>query len=618
MGDFHFLRPWWFALLPVGLWLIWRYFRGRRDVGGWRTLVDPALRAHVLAASEALRDSRWPGLVALAAWAVAIVGLAGPAWERLPVPAFRSDEALVVVLDLSRSMDAGDVEPTRLARAKLKLLDLLTKRSAGQTALVVFSTNAFTVTPLTTDTRTISSLVNSVSTDIMPSQGSSVESGLDKAAELLKQTGLSRGDVLVISDADVTASDLDRASDLRREGFRVSVLAVGTEQGAPIGLSEGGFLRDGNGQVVIPSLDVAGLERLAAAGGGRFARLAPDDRDLETLFPPPAAVPTDVRLKKDDGQDHKADVWRDNGLWFAVALLPLLALGFRRGWICLWLACFLIPTPEAHAFEWQSLWLRSDQRGYEALQSQEAKRAAQLFKDPSWRAAAQYRAGDFSASAATLNALDTAQSHYNRGNALAKAGHLEEAIGSYDRALELDPNLKDARYNRDLVKDYLKKNPQQQQQQQQQKQGQNGGKNDQQQQGGSQQSNGGGDQSQQSANRQGEQSKGDQNPSGDSQSGQDQNGSGQEQAENRKPEDQNDQQAGGNPKEGDAQKDAQASAAGPQDVEKWASEQAAEQWLRRVPQDPGGLLRRKFLYQYQRLGVDQDGKAVTPAGAHPW
>ncbi len=508
MGDFHFLRPGWFALLPVGLWLIWRYFRGRTDVGGWSGVVDTSLRAHVLVAPELLRDSRWPVVAALAAWTLAIVGLAGPAWQRLPVPAFRSDEALVVALDLSRSMDAGDVEPSRLARAKLKLLDLLDKRTAGQTALVVFSTNAFTVTPLTTDTRTIASLVNSVSTDIMPTQGSSVDAGLQRALELMKQTGLSSGDVLVISDADITADDLDRASELRGKGFNVSVLAVGTEQGAPIGLSEGGFLRDNNDHVVIPQLDVAGLRRLAAAGGGRFARLTPDDRDLESLFPPPAAVPGNVQLKKEDSQQHQADVWRDNGLWFAVALLPLVALGFRRGWICLWLACFLIPTPQAHALDWQSLWLRSDQRGYEALQSQEAERAAQLFKDPGWRAAAQYRAGDFGASAATLGGLDTAQSQYNRGNALAKAGKLEEAIKSYDRALELDSGLEDARYNRDLVKDYLKKNPPQQQQQQ--KQGQNGQQDQQKQQGQSQKSDGGDQSDQQSADERNDSSKGDQ------------------------------------------------------------------------------------------------------------
>ena len=160
MAEFHFLRPLWLLLLPVGAWLIWQLLRGRADE---RRLAQR--RRRELAAARARRArgaARQPARAASrrsSAWFVAIVALAGPAWERLPVPAFRSDEALVVALDLSRSMDAGDVEPSRLARAKLKLLDLLERRAAGQTALVVFSTHAFTVTPLTTDTRTIASLV---------------------------------------------------------------------------------------------------------------------------------------------------------------------------------------------------------------------------------------------------------------------------------------------------------------------------------------------------------------------------------------------------------------------------------------------------------------------------
>ena len=136
--------------------------------------------------------NRWPLVAALAAWVVGVLALAGPAWERLPVPAFRSEEALVVALDLSRSMDASDVEPSRLERAKLKLLDLLDRRAAGQTALIVFSTHAFTVTPLTTDTRTIASLVNAVDTDIMPTQGGSLEAGLTKAAAAAAPDGSSR------------------------------------------------------------------------------------------------------------------------------------------------------------------------------------------------------------------------------------------------------------------------------------------------------------------------------------------------------------------------------------------------------------------------------------------
>ncbi|HEY9183247.1 MAG TPA: VWA domain-containing protein, partial [Gammaproteobacteria bacterium] len=317
MAEFHFLRPLWFVLLPVGAWLIWQLLRGRADEGGWRRVVDAKLRSHVLVEPEVLRDSRIALIAALVAWLIAIAALAGPTWERLPVPAFRSDEALVVALDLSRSMDAADVEPSRLARAKLKLLDLLERRAAGQTALVVFSTHAFTVTPLTTDTRTIASLVNAVNTDIMPTPGGSIAAGLDKAAALLRQTGLSRGDILLITDSEVSDAELDLARELAGDGLLVSVLAVGTEQGAPIPQAEGGFVNDDSGQVVVPQVDPGRLQRLASRGGGRFARLTPNDRDLETLFPSTTALPLDVALA-DSGEDYQADVWRDRGVWLAV------------------------------------------------------------------------------------------------------------------------------------------------------------------------------------------------------------------------------------------------------------------------------------------------------------
>jgi Ca-activated chloride channel family protein len=606
VAELHFLRPLWLLLLPVGAWLIWQLLRGRADAGGWRSVVDAQLKPHVLAEPEVLRDSRLALIVALAAWALAIVALAGPAWERLPVPAFRSDEALVVALDLSRSMNAGDVEPSRLARAKLKLLDLLDRRAAGQTALVVFSTHAFTVTPLTTDTRTISSLIGAVDTDIMPTQGGRIAAALEHAATLLEQTGLREGDVLVITDSEVGDDDVEAAEELAGNGYRVSVLAAGTEQGAPIPRREGGFVTDDNGQVVVPQVDAAGLQRLAAAGGGRYAALTTSDRDLDRLFPA-ATLPLGATIEDPAGEQYEADIWLDRGLVLALILLPLLALCFRRGWIAVWLLVVLAPQPRAEAFEWRDLWQRPDQRGFKAFESEQPERAAELFQSPEWRGAAQFRAGQFEQSAASLATVDSAEGHYNRGNALAYAGQLPAAIAEYERALALDENHEDARYNRDLLKQYLEDNPEQQQQQSQ-------GEGEPGQQGDSQQS-----QSQSGEQQDGQ--GGDEQPSEQGQEGE----SGQSQANEGADEQSED---GESPNEqdanaGDAADEAAPAAAGPEEVEQWASEQAAEQWLRRVPQDPGGLLRRKFLYQYQRLGVDQSGNRVVEGAGrrperHPW
>jgi Ca-activated chloride channel family protein len=262
----------------------------------------------------------------------------------------------------------------------------------------------------------------------------------------------------------------------------------------------------------------------------------------------------------------------------------------------------LAPLPSAHAFEWQDLWQRPDQRGSKAFESEQPERAAQLFENPEWRSAAQYRAGQFEDSAASLSSVDSTEGHYNRGNALAKAAQLPAAIAEYDRALELDPDHEDARYNRDLLKQYLEDHPEQQPPQE----GQQGDSEQSQSQSGEQQDGQGGDEQQ-----------GEQGESGDSQdaAGANDQPTEPDEGEPQGEENQQDANAGEQPAD-----QATESAAGPEEVEQWASQQAAEQWLRRVPQDPGGLLRRKFLYQYQRFGVDQAGNRAggTPAERRQW
>jgi Ca-activated chloride channel family protein len=359
----------------------------------------------------------------------------------------------------------------------------------------------------------------------------------------------------------------------------------------------------------VPQLDTRSLQRLAAAGGGRYAALTSSDRDLDALFPAPAALPLDVALDEAAGEQYEADVWRDRGLVLAIVLLPLLALCFRRGWIAVWLLVVLAPVPRAHALEWQDLWQRPDQRGIEALENAQAARAAELFESPEWRGAAQYRAGQFEASAASLANVDSTAGHYNRGNALAKAGEIPAAIAAYDRALELDPDHEDARYNRELLEQFLQDNPQQQQEQ---GQGEQTEANADQAQGESGEQQEGGE----AADQQSQQ--GEQGDSGESQAAEGASDQPEEPNDGQPQDEESEQQANAGDEASD---EAAADAPGPQDVEQWASEQAAEQWLRRVPQDPGGLLRRKFLYQYQRFGVDQNGNRLAGGAAaeqRPW
>ena len=102
MVEFHFIRPFWLIVVPFGVWLIWKITRGRGSLGRWQVFVDKALQPYVLTSADSgLSQYRWLASGALAAWLLATLALAGPTWERLPVPAFRSEEALVIALDLS-------------------------------------------------------------------------------------------------------------------------------------------------------------------------------------------------------------------------------------------------------------------------------------------------------------------------------------------------------------------------------------------------------------------------------------------------------------------------------------------------------------------------------------
>ena len=584
MAEFHFIRPLWLLGLPVGIWLIWKLVRRSGALGRWHELVDDALKPYVLTAPDlSLKEHNWLTGAAIIAWVLATVALAGPTWERLPVPAYRSSEALVVALDLSRSMDAGDLQPTRLARAKLKLLSLLERRASGQTGLIVFSAHAFTVSPLTADTETITALVSSLTSDIMPSRGSYPEAGVNRAIQIMRQTGISQGEVLLMTDSAVSPGMEALAQELREDDFILHVMAIGTAEGGPIAQPRGGFLTDNVGQVVVSQVDLGGLERLANLGGGRFASLTPDDRDLDYLFPNSNLLNAGAT----ESMDFQTDVWRDQAPWLSLLLVPLVAFAFKRGWIVLWVVGIILPGTRAEALTWDDLWLRADQQGQAAFEAEEHQQASELFQNPEWRAAAQYRAGDFAASASSLENIETAEAHYNRGNALARAGAIPEAINAYDLALELESEHEDAIFNRDLL---LQQQPQESPNQEGQQ----------------------GENSEQDSSDDGQEES-----EGDSQESQEDTSSQSAEGGESEPQDSEDPEQVAESDQEDSIEGTPLPTA--EELEEWASEQAADQWLRRIPQDPGGLLRRKFLYQYQRLGVDQDGNYVWPGDEEqPW
>ncbi len=453
-ADFQWLRPEWLLAVPVVVVVALLLARRRLGAGNWRDVIDPALMPYVLSRSPGRgADYRW-WLLGLGG-VLAALALAGPAWERIEQPVFRAEQALVVALDLSRSMDAQDIAPSRLARARLKILDILERRKSGQTALVVYSSNAFTVTPLTTDTDTVAALVNSLSTDIMPSRGSNPIVAIKKGQQLLEQAGAGFGEVLLITDGGSSPAAERVARDLKAAGYTLSVLGVGTREGAPIPRAAGGFVTDNRGKIAVPRLEETSLRRLSVAGGGRFAVLSADNRDLDVL------LSGEVAATAASDESLATDQWREEGPWLLLLLLPLAALAFRRGWVLV-LLVFILPLPQtAEASLWDDLWQNKDQQARQQLEAGNAEDAAALFEDPEWRAVARYRAETTPAVRRSSRPAATREiSTISATRWRSRANSMRRSTPT-SRCSRWSPDNDDAAYNLDLVRN-LKDQQQQQ------------------------------------------------------------------------------------------------------------------------------------------------------------
>jgi Ca-activated chloride channel family protein len=602
MEEFHFLRPAWFvALIPMLFFLLWLH-NSNRSRGVWQAVCDAHLIPYVLKQGSAARRT-WHSVVLGVAGLVAVIALAGPVWQKLPQPVFRQQSALVVVLDLSKSMDAGDLKPSRLERARLKLIDLLRLRSEGQTALIVYAGDAFVVTPLTDDTGTITALVQSLSTGLMPAQGSNPGRAVRQALELLSQSGIRAGSILMITDG-IQENEIDDVADaVVQSGHSLSVMGVGTAQGAPVPGPAGGFVKDSGGQIVIPRLDERVLRKLASQAGGVYTSLRIQDDDIEMLL---GQSGPDWTGAGTESTELQTDRWREEGPWLLLLLLPVATLAFRKGLLVAVLCLGLHWPDPALALEWNDLWLNADQKGARAMAQEEFGAAADSFTTPGWKAAARYRSGEYEEAVAQLEGLTGPEATYNRGNALARLGRIEDAIESYEQTLALLPDHADASHNLDLLK-------QLQDQQQQQQSQQNGGDDNEQQQSDDEQ----GSPNENQSGNPGEADNENQKQADSGQSTEEQSGSTQqaqqpeaspageqEQSKEQAGMDQSDknsdqqpvQQTGPGKDESDSGQQAQAES----DRQQTEQQQAMEQWLRRVPDDPAGLLRRKFRYQYSQ------------------
>ncbi len=548
-----------------------------------------------------------------------ILALAGPSWKKQPSLVYSSQAGLVVALDLSLSMTSQDLSPTRLQRAKFKITDILKQSNDRNIALIAYAGDAHIASPLTRDIKTIQNMLPALDPYIMPSPGNNLVRLAEQAVALFEQGKSKPRQLLLVTDG-VEPQDIQPVSQLLKKAkIQLSILAVGTKDGAPIVKPDGRFFKDTKGQVIMPGLEWVNLQSLANESGARIRKLSNSDSDIEYLL-------KNNSLEQGFEQQEQSiefDQWLDSGYWLLIPMLLLSLMAFRKG-IILTAALAILHIPEQSWADnsMPNVLLNNNQIAHKQFK-QDPKAAAAIFEDQKWKASSLYKAGEYQAALDIWQQYSDAESLYNSGNALAQLQQFDDAIQSYEEALKLNPDLKDAKENRNLTEKIKKQKKQKKQQQD--KKGQQGdekqsSQNDDKQKSddqSSKQDSQQGDnknqhpsqQEQQDASKQDNKESQGSEATSDKEGEESQNPLAKDQSEKEK-EKQKEEEAKAqrlqNEKKEEQQSGEEQSSAMAQikSTEQLEQDQAMQQWMERIPDDPGGLLRNKFIYQYKNRNRD--------------
>lgn len=587
--HFHFIRPLWFWMVfPVLLisLLCWQKLQTSQ---GWRRVISPELLPFLLD-GQSKQIKRRPLALLFLIWIIAIIALAGPSWEKQNLPVYARQDALIIVLDLSLSMYAADIKPSRIIRARHKILDILSKRDEGLTALIAYSGDSHIVSPLTDDNETIKNFMPALSPSIMPVPGSDPVRAIERALYLFESINMKRGRILLVSDS-VTEDDVASIARLiNQDSHQLLLLGVGTIEGAPIKTKNGELLRDSAQNIIISKLPNSLFENLARSTNGIYKKISWDPSDTNSL------LTNNIINELDNTRETKSRVeqWRDNGYWLIFLLLPTSLLSFRRGWLLATIPLWLVPIEQTNAFSWADLWYSKDQQGAQAMKAGQSEKASELFENNKWLGAANYKSDKFEQAADAFSKGQSSIDHYNRGNTQAKLGNLKEAKKSYNIALELEPYMEDALFNKKLIEEIQKK--QKEKNDLNDKNKKDTGKNN--------------------ANK------------NQSKSPDDTNQKIEKNTESKRAELPAQKKINTNEKlkekEKEKEKDQHANTKNQlsrdtnplgknkliEQEERKEKKQATEQWLRRVPDDPAGLLRRKFKYESTQKNRTQNDNKI--------
>jgi Ca-activated chloride channel family protein len=440
LGDFHFLRPLWLLLALFGALLPWLWRRGRDLQRRLRGNIAGHLLPHLLVTPQdhqRLRPVHW--LCALLM--LGAVAAAGPTWEQ-DRPDFLENRApLIVAVDLSPSMDANDVQPTRLEAVKHKLHDLIQRRAGARTALIAYAGSAHLVLPPTDDPALLDTFIQALGTGLIDKPGKNVSAVIDQARRLLNAEKIP-GSLLLITDGADTAP-LEKPD----EQLQVLVLAVGNQDGGIIQDANGQPRIDANGRPTLGSFDPAAIKQLASALDAPLGSLTLNDDDLEWV-----ELHAQQHFQSASAEQRELH-WKDAGYWLCWPLVLLALFNVRKGWSVNWMPALALavglgwPAAPAQANALTDAFFTRDQQGRWAFEHEHFPQAAALFVDPYWKGVAAYHAADYDLALATFARLDTPQAYFYLGNIYVRRFKFEEAIAAYTQALKLQAQFPEATAN---------------------------------------------------------------------------------------------------------------------------------------------------------------------------
>lgn len=438
------MRPdWLYAFVVIGVIAILFIITNRRRAQ-WKKNFNKELLPYITTKGTT-RQYTLPKVLLLLLLSLLTLAAAGPTWEQIERPGQKTEAALVVLMDMSRSMLAEDIQPNRVERAKFKLRDFFAAAPKAKTALVAYAGTAHTVVPFSKDYKTITRQMEALRPGIMPVKGSNLNEAMTLADSLLQDV-IAPSTILLVTD-NLTQDDLQRISQTAAT-THIEIMAIATPNGGTIPYRNT-VLKDKERNTVIPRLDVITLDQAGEMENVNVITVTLDDSDVNILA---AHIRQNLEFTID--LDKAEEEWKDFGYFLTLPLLFISLLWFRRGWKVHWVWLVLIMMScknDAGEFKLEDQFLTPDQKGQLLLNKGDTLAAAEAFESGSRKGYTYYEMGDLEKAAEAYSEDTSPEGFYNLGVTYAKMGDLEAAEQAFSAALELDPEFEVAQTNLERV-----------------------------------------------------------------------------------------------------------------------------------------------------------------------